>query len=256
MEIIDSHIHLDSYSEEEQKLILANQDFSYLISVSMHLQSSKNNLQLSRKDSRVKAAFGFHPEQELPTVNELQELLTWMEDHQQEMVAVGEVGLPYYLRQENVKLDLSAYIAFLERFIIFAKEQNKPIILHAVYDDAPIVCDLLEKHGVKKAHFHWFKGSEDTVKRMIGNRYYISITPDVCYEEEIQQLIHIYPLELMMVETDGPWPFEGAFEGMMTSPQMIHKSIKQIAHIKQMDVQRVYEVLYQNTMKFYELEMK
>ncbi|MEH6944001.1 TatD family hydrolase [Bacillus sp. JJ722] len=256
MEIIDSHIHLDTYGEDEKKCILANPDFSYLISVSMHLQSSMNNLQLAQKDSRVKVAFGFHPEQEIPTEHELKELLNWMGEQRKEMVAVGEVGLPYYLRQENVKLDLSAYIALLERFIIFAKEQNKPIILHAVYEDAPIVCDLLEKHGVKKAHFHWFKGSEETIKRMIENGYCISITPDVCYEEEIQQLVHIYPLELMMVETDGPWPFEGDFEGMMTSPQMIHESIKQIAHIKQIDVQRVYEVLYENTMTFYELGMK
>ncbi|WP_042351822.1 TatD family hydrolase [Bacillus massiliigorillae] len=253
MKIIDSHIHLDTYCAEEQKQILANEDFSYLITVSMHLQSAITNLQLAKKDQRVQAAFGFHPEQPLPSEKEIQQLLTWMDEHQDEMVAVGEVGLPYYLRQEQAAVDLEAYIALLERFILFAKETNKPIILHAVYEDAPIVCDLLENHNVTKAHFHWFKGSKETVKRMISNGYYISITPDICYEEEIQQLVQSYPLELMMVETDGPWPFEERFEGQMTSPSMIHESIKKIAHIKQVEIENVYEILYQNTIKFYEL---
>lgn len=253
MHIIDSHIHLDTYNETEQELILADSSYSYCISVSMHLQSSIQNLQLTRQHSRIKAAFGFHPERELPSEQEVQELLAWMEEHQNEMIAVGEVGLPYYLHQEQPTIDRDAYITLLERFIMFAKEKNKPIILHAVYADAPIVCDLLEKHGVRQVHFHWFKGDAKTVQRMIANGYHISITPDVCYEEEIQELVKSYPLEMMMVETDGPWPFEERFEGQMTSPTMIHESVKKIAELKQMDIQHVYDALYQNTKKFYHL---
>ena len=32
-----------------------------------------------------------------------------------------------------------------------------------------------------------------------------------------------------MVETDGPWPFEGPFRGEETHPHMIHAVIEQIA---------------------------
>ena len=101
----------------------------------------------------------------------------------------------------------------MKRFISFAKSVQKPIILHAVYEDAPLVCHLLEKHSIKKAHFHWFKGDQKTITRMIKNGYFISVTPDVCYEKEIRDLVSFYPLEQMMVETDGPWPFEGPFQG-------------------------------------------
>ena len=41
-----------------------------------------------------------------------------------------------------------------------------------------------------------------------------------------------YPLEQMMVETDGPWPFEGPFTGKMTHPHMMWHSISMIAEIK------------------------
>ena len=34
-----------------------------------------------------------------------------------------------------------------------------------IYEDAPLVCDILEKFNIKKAHFHWFKGDEKTITK-------------------------------------------------------------------------------------------
>lgn len=170
------------------------------------------------------------------------------------LTAVGEVGLPYYLRNEHGPgFQLEGYIELLEEFIKLAKRWDKPIVLHAVYDDAPLACDLLEKHEVTNAHFHWFKGDKKTIQRMAANGFYISITPDILYEEEIQEVAKQYPLRQMMVETDGPWRFEGPFSGKMTHPAMIHDAIPAIARLKKTPLPIVYDLLYQNTIKFYRL---
>ncbi|CAN7556188.1 TatD family hydrolase [Paenibacillus sp. LjRoot153] len=261
MSAIDAHIHLDMYDEESAKAIIADLDASQvqaLIAVSRHLESCKATKQLqSIAPDRIYAAYGFHPEQELPTENQLQELVNWMSEHTSEMIAVGEVGLPYYTRHEVEEagqvFDLAPYIQLLERFMQLAAEWDKPVVLHAVYEDAEIVCDLLAKYGLKRAHFHWFKGSSQTVKRMIEAGYAISITPDVLYEEEIRTLVRDYPLELIMVETDGPWPFEGPFAGDETHPRMIHAVIEQIAELKGKAVPETAAILLQNTHRFYQL---
>lgn len=253
MKLIDSHIHFDRYTKAERNEILKQDNLEFLITVSMNLQSSIENLHISNGNQRLKTAFGYHPEQPIPSEKETKELLLWMESHLQSMIAVGEVGLPFYKRQEEPAINLKEYISLLEKFIKFAKQHNKPIILHAVYDDAPVVCELLEKYEVKKAHFHWFKGDEETIKRMIHNGYFISITPDVCYEEEIQALVEKYPLEQMMIETDGPWEFEGMFAGQMTNPRMMNETVKKIAQIKKLDIHKVYKILYMNTVGFYNL---
>ena len=253
MKMIDAHIHLDHYHDEEiKKLLLDSAHIEAVISVSFHLDSSKRNLLLSQKYQKVKPAFGYHPEQALPSESELNVLLNWMDDHRDEMIAVGEVGLPYYLRQEQ-GISIAPYLEVLEAFIRMAKKWDKPIVLHAVYDDAPLVCDLLEKYSVSKAHFHWFKGEQKTIDRMTRNGYHISITPDVVYEQEIEQLVRVYPLELMMVETDGPWPFEGPFSGKMTHPNMMEESIGKMALIKKLSVTEVSAVLLKNTKGFYQL---
>lgn len=251
--MIDSHIHLDQYEDEEIKEIITSSPFlDALITVSMDLNSAKRNLALAENYSIIHPAFGFHPEQPLPTDQELEKLIAWMTSHHDQMIAIGEVGLPYYLRQEK-PVPLQPYINVLETFIRLAKKWDKPIILHAVYDDAPLVCDLLEKHSIQKAHFHWFKGDSKTVSRLIRNDYYISVTPDIAYEEEIQRLAVVYPLSKMMVETDGPWPFEGPFQGATTQPEMIHKSIATLSTLKKMSLQTVYQQLLNNSKQFYSI---
>lgn len=253
-QIIDSHIHLDLYKPDEQKLILESlkeNQITDLITVSKHLKSSKENLALSRSHKNIHPAFGYHPEQTLPTKEEMEQLTNFILKNQTEMIAVGEVGLPYYLRKEQQDLKVEEYIEVLEHFILLAKQLNKPIILHAVYEDAPLVCSLLEKHGIKKAHFHWFKGDRKTLDRLKDNDYYLSVTPDAVYKKKIQSIISYYPLSRLMVETDGPWAFENVFKNQMTHPKMIHQSVEVIASRKGIDDREVYEQLYQNTKDFY-----
>jgi TatD DNase family protein len=254
--MIDAHIHLDQYQDEFiEKVTKDTPMLQGLISVSNNLESCKRNLVLSRDFPNVFSAFGYHPEQSLPTESEESELFAWMNLHLQDMIAIGEVGLPYYLRKkERITMsEYEKYIALLERFVQKACKWGKPIILHAVHEDAEVACDLLEKYSIQSAHFHWFKGDRKTINRMIDNKYYISITPDVTYEEKIQNLVQAYPLELMMVETDGPWPFEGKFSGKVTNPIMMTDSIEMIAHIKNISFEEVSSKLLENTITFYRL---
>jgi TatD DNase family protein len=254
--LIDAHIHLDKYSDEEITEIFKDSSFQLsVITVSFDLESCKRNLGLSYEYPNIKPAYGFHPEQDLPNDQELSELFSWMEAHKDQMTAVGEVGLPYYLRRKQAgsAFQIEGYIVLLEEFIKLAKRWEKPIALHAVYDDAPIVCNLLEKHSVHKAHFHWFKGDHATVSRLISNGYFISFTPDIVYEKEIQDLVRNYPLDKMMAETDGPWPFQGPFKGQHPHPSMMHHAIKTLADIKKKPLVSVYRLLYQNTRSFYNI---
>src|ERR1700719_4324728 len=113
MKIIDAHIHLDRYTNKDIQLMLENSaSIEALVSVSFDLDSCKRNLCLSRKYQKVKPAFGFHPEQSLPSEKKLGMLINWLIQHQTEMIAVAEVGLPYYLRREQKvsRLQFGQYI--------------------------------------------------------------------------------------------------------------------------------------------------
>ncbi len=260
---IDAHLHVDLYAAEERDPLLEKafaEGVAAVVAVSMHLQSSIVNREIAlRYTGRVHPAYGFHPEQPIPAEAELDELFAWIRLRHAagERFAIGEVGLPYYTRTEaeeaqaGVSFDEKPYLELLERFAALAAELDRPIVLHAVYEDADKACDILEKHGVRKAHFHWFKGGANTVRRMAASGYMISVTPDIAYEEEIQRLAEQYPLEQLMVETDGPWPFEGPYASQPTRPAMAADAARHIAAIKQQPARRVAEILLANTRRFY-----
>jgi|GEM_PF-43345 len=262
MPAIDAHIHLDLYNEADIAAILdrlPQTGVEAVVAVSLHLASCRATQTWKRRyPGRVVAAYGYHPEQAVPSAAELDELLAWMTAHAAEAAAIGEIGLPYYSRKEaeskGEPFELAPYIELLDKQLLLAHRLDKPVVLHAVYEDATIVCDLLERRSIRKAHFHWFKGPQDTVRRMIAAGYYISITPDVHDEPDIRELVRAYPLELMMVETDGPWPYEGAYARPLTEPAMVLDAIRQIAALKGLSPEETAAALYANTRRFYALD--
>ncbi|CAM4115002.1 TatD family hydrolase [Saccharibacillus endophyticus] len=270
--LADTHIHLEKYEPEQIAAMLEEfraVDGEFVVAVSMDLESARRTEALAeRYPNLVRPAYGFHPEQPLPSAEDEEALFAWMQEQASlsvespesklplsRMTAVGEVGLPYYTRLEanerGETLDEDGYVRLLERFIMFAAKHDLPVILHAVYEDADIACDLLERHRVKRAHFHWFKGSESTVNRMIANGYCISFTPDLLYEEEIRALARLYPTRLVMTETDGPWPFEGSFEGRTTHPSMTEAVCREWAKLHGLTQQDARRQLIENARLFY-----
>ncbi|EFM13000.1 TatD-related deoxyribonuclease [Paenibacillus curdlanolyticus YK9] len=258
---MDAHIHWDRYEDEQRERMAAEAreaGCEGLVAVSMHLASSQANHAFAlRAPEFVIPAYGFHPEQPAPSDDELMQLIAWIRERHQagERFAIGEVGLPYYTRTEREAaghaFDETPYLQMLEQFAALAAELDRTLVLHAVYEDAAKACELLDKHQVRRAHFHWFKGDAETIDRMIRTGRYISITPDVLYEEEIRELVRVYPLELMMAETDGPWPFEGPFQGMATAPVMVADVVREIALLKGVPVAEAASVLLRNTRELY-----
>ncbi|MCQ4087487.1 TatD family hydrolase [Saccharibacillus sp. JS10] len=259
--LADTHIHLEQYTDEQISQMLAEfqeGNGAFVVAVSMNLESSKRTEKLAKQyPDLIHPAYGFHPEQPLPSIKEENALFEWMQQQAQagQMTAVGEVGLPYYSRLEAIergdRLDEDGYLRLLERFIVFAAKHDLPIILHAVYEDAPIACELLERHGIRRAHFHWFKGDEHTVNRMITNGYMISFTPDLAYENEIQELALRYPASLVMSETDGPWQFEHAFANRMTHPSMTADVCREWASLRGVSEDEARRQLFENAERFY-----
>jgi TatD DNase family protein len=50
----------------------------------------------------------------------------------------------------------------------------------------------------------------------------------------------------MMVETDGPWPYGGAFEGQPTEPNFIADVISAIARIRGNSIEAIVQALAAN----------
>lgn len=250
----DAHIHLDQYEYISRNIEhWKRAGVTGVVAVSTDLRSSYKTLALKEKyPDFIFAAIGFHPEQPLPQESDVKEWerLVHMERHL--ISAIGEVGLPYYTISQYENVTLDHYIYFLDQMVALAARTQLPIVLHAVHSHASIAYELLVKHRIQKAHFHWLKAEETDVLRIVERGYYISVTPEICYRNRDVILASHVPLEQLLVETDGPWPYSGPFTGRPTSPLFLQNVAKKISEIKGVPLQTVINQLTTNTLALYQ----
>lgn len=255
--MIDAHIHLDQYDLNSIEAYIKHwkeEGVEHVVAVSMNLQSAYKILSLKKRfGDFIFPAIGYHPEQPLPSDRELNELLQLIQTFKNDIVAIGEIGLPYYEREKLFRqYDHQQYISLLETFLQISAQYQLPVVLHAVHDTAEEALLLLKKYNIKKAHFHWLKAPMNVVQEIIREGYFISVTPEVCYKKRDQILAEAIPLEQLLIETDGPWPYEGPFKNLQTSPLLLKEICKFLSNIKNKEPEEIKFLTASNAKKLYD----
>jgi TatD DNase family protein len=88
---------------------------------------------------------------------------------------------------------------------------------------------------------------------IVQQGYFISVTPETCYRARDRELVAAVPLANLLLETDGPWPYGGEFEGRLTEPTFLGRIVQEVAAIKGVAVEDVAANVVQNTAKLFRL---
>ncbi|MFB4164958.1 TatD family hydrolase [Alteribacillus sp. JSM 102045] len=251
--MIDAHIHLDQYENIEMKInSWQKAGIKKVIAVSYDLASSYKTLELKEKfPDFILAGAGFHPEKGLPKESDFQEWQRLIRQERNNIACIGEIGLPHY-ELEKLPHSLESHMDFFKRCLHTAEEHSLPAALHAVYDKAAIVYEILQQETPDiAAHFHWLKAQMEVVRQITAAGYYVSLTPEVCYRERDQVLATFIPMEQLLMETDGPWPFKGPFEGKETTPLFLPDIAAFLAKERKMNIHTLKEQILHNTMRLY-----
>lgn len=247
--MFDSHIHLDQLEANQIEQIVSDPLLQGVLAVSTDLMSAETLLALKQRFPKIQIAAGFHPEQVLIDDKQQQALFDWIVKNRANLTAIGEVGLPHYLKRQNPKLDYQPYLALLEQFVALSKRLNLPLNLHIVHDDVAIMLDLLEKYQIQHAHFHWFKTDDDSLERFLRTPYFVSVTPDILWNPKTQKIAQNLPLDRLLIETDSPWQHESLENASIS--QQLQAVLTQLANLRaepadviRSQIRRNYQRLY------------
>ena len=143
MEYFDTHMHLDDekFDEDRKQVItkMQNSGVTKCLNMGCDIETSKKSIELSKKYDFIYSAVGIHP-QEIPQSEEKLwkdiEKIEELAINSPKTVAIGEIGLDYYWKNDNKSLQKQAFIKQIE----LAKKLNIEVpvsnaIYEAVYTD-------------------------------------------------------------------------------------------------------------------------
>ena len=243
--IIDSHCHLHDPAFTDLRETLSTalaHDVWGVVAVGCDPATNLRTLAAAAVAPRsVWACLGFHPDwMQLGDVD-LDRVEQQLAEHHHQIVALGEVGLPWYSLEGAS--DPGSLIARgrdrLDRLLRLAVRYDLAVALHAPHGAAAPALEALRRHGVERAVFHWHKAPPEVTGAIVEAGYLVSVTPEVVYRERDRELVEQVPLESLLVETDAPWRFGGEFEGLPSGPWFAARVAEEIAKLTRLPVDDV-----------------
>jgi TatD DNase family protein len=257
--IIDSHCHLHAaaFADPRETLRVAlTYDVWGVVAVGCDPATNEQTLAAARAMPKaIWACLGFHPDWPQLTDQDLEQVEGQVREHRARIVALGEIGLPWYSLEgdPDAARRMAEGRAHLDRLLEVAARWDLPVVLHAPHGAAASALEALQRHGIEQAVFHWHKASEDVTRAIVEAGYFVSVTPEVVYRERDRELVESVPLESLLVESDGPWPYKGEFLGMPSGPWLVARVAEEVAKIKRLPIEETMYRLTVNTCQLFDL---
>jgi len=260
MKIFDTHAHYDDerYSEDLDEVIIDNYEngVNKIVNASYDLESSVKSKMLADKYENMYFAVGIHPEGVRETVDEdIIELDRIIKENidSNKLVAVGEIGLDYYYTKENKSIQKEYFLKQLD----LAIKYNLPVIIHS-RDASEDMYHILKdkKYENIKLVFHCFQPSDEIARLAIKRKYMIGLGGNITFKRSQHSLdiIKSIPVEQIIVETDAPYMSPVPVRGTRNESKNIKYVIKKLAEIKEMKVETLEDILYKNSIKFFDIK--
>jgi len=239
--LVDGHAHLEQLDDLPKAFQEAKEaGVCGIIAVGMDIASNRKTLQIAETNTRfVYPALGYHPWQ--IKKEEVEASLSFIRDHVEEGVALGEIGLDYKVK---VKKELQWRV--FEELLNIAFESNKPVILHCRYSHRRVF-EMVKEKKIEKAVFHWYSGSIALLDEILSGGYFISATPALVYSPPHQEAIKRAPIEKILLETDTPV----SYQGREARPKDVRISLEEVAKLKNLDRSIVAEQTTANASRFF-----
>lgn len=242
--LIDTHCHLDDVSFDVDRAAIVAEAMQLGVSNIVVPAIAKSNfdqvIALKQQFPMCEYALGIHPmyvnQSDPSDLNILRQYLS-----QHNPIAIGEIGLDYFVTKDNISLQ---HYFFIEQLKL-AVEFNLPVILHVrnAIDD---VLKYLRKHPVKGGIAHAFNGSMQQAQQFIQLGFKLGFGGVMTYSGavKIRALAKALPIDSIVLETDAPdMPPEWLGRKGLNSPIELPNIAAVLAQLRECDeTQMIYKI--------------
>ena len=248
--LIDTHCHIyPSETENAEKIIKEAAKYDiHLILNGTDPSSNREVLDLSQKYENVHAALGyFYTIADEITDEDIALLDRQLEND--EVVAVGEIGLDYYHGKDNRERQIKLF----ERMLNLGEKHGLPVIVHS-RKSIQDTFDILKKHNVVGS-LHSYQGSAEMAREFVKLGFYISVGGTVTYtgNKKVRKTLSEINISHVLVETDSPYLAPQEMRGEMNTPLNLKYVTRKIAEELDMKEEDVIKTTTENAINLFKI---
>ncbi len=276
MELFDTHCHVQSVGGPEDDHVAkkwrdggvdnlpnlfaqsVKSGVNRWITVGTHLEDSIRAVDVAKKQKNCWASVGIHPHE---AVQFLRDVTTWQraEDEeisplkhlkglldQDEVVAVGEVGLDYFYEHS----DKTSQKKLLEQMLQMAQDKNLPVILH-VREAHSDFWPIFDKFKIRGGVLHSFSATTRELEEALKRNLHIGLNGIMTFTSDEKQLeaARKVPLDRLLLETDAPYLTPKPFRGKVCTPMHVKNVAEFLAQIRGEPIEKLAEQTTMNALR-------
>ena len=250
--LTDSHCHIldEMYKETQDELINEwfNNHGGDMFLIGVDASSSKQMVEQSKKNNKVHAIIGIHPEYAKQTKKE--DVLA-IDELAENACGIGEIGLDFYYGKDDEKEQLELFRAQLD----IAEKHNLPVCIHT-RDAMQKTFDELKAHPSIKGVIHCYGGSKEMAKEFVKMGYMIGVGGIITFKNNRQLVESVLEVGInnIVLETDSPYLTPEPFRGQVNKPMMVYFVAKKVAELLNLTIDEVLHATTLNAKKIYNIQ--
>ncbi|MGI9320405.1 MAG: TatD family hydrolase [Thiogranum sp.] len=237
MELIDTHCHLDvaAFDDDRRQVLdrARREGVRRMVIPAVDAGHWAGLIELCQSERALFPALGLHPvylqAHKREDISALER-----EIEKQRPVAVGEIGLDFFVRE----LDREKQQVLFEAQLEVARNTDLPVILHVrkAHDQ---VLSTLRRIRVRGGTAHAFNGSLQQARQYMEMGFKLGFGGMLTYQRSrrIRRLAQELPVDAIVLETDAPDMVVADHRGERNSPEYLPHCLRALADVRNEDAE-------------------
>ena len=251
---IDTHSHIDMIEDIDIETIIKSAQengVKKIIIPSADESSFEPVLEICEKYENIFCMLGVFPQEAQKWNDKTADNIINLAKNNKKVVGIGEIGLDYYWDTSFIELQKEIFIKQIE----IANELKLPFAVHdrEAHKDT---FDLITKYNKgSDVLLHCFSGSVEFARECVKEGFYLALGGVVTFKnaKKMKEVAIDIPLDKLMLETDAPYLTPVPHRGKTNEPKYIPLIAKEIASLREIDVEEVAKQTTQNAEKVFKI---
>ncbi|HXA25368.1 MAG TPA: TatD family hydrolase [Acetobacteraceae bacterium] len=247
--LIDSHCHLDYFSEAERTDVLARAAAAgvrEVVTIGTTLTQSRLLPALASVQPNVWCTVGVHPHHAAEDPIPAPEAIAAMTDHPR-VIGIGESGLDYFYDRAPRDVQQDSFRTHIRA----ARLTGLPLAIHARDADsdiAQILQDEDDTGGKFDFLLHCFSSSRTLAEAAVSMGGYVSFSGILTFPKSnvLREIARDLPADRLLVETDAPYLAPVPFRGKRNEPRHVTHTAKVLAAVRGLEPEALADLTTEN----------